>query len=101
MPRRSSCWSGVQRNPRKPATALLARETADGLDYAGGAMITLSERERERFWRASEELTITKPPLPMGKRPGVQWVRPELRLRVKYLKGADKLRHATLVGLEA
>ena len=42
---------GVQRSPGRPPTALLAHEGAGELVYAGGAMITLSESERDRFWR--------------------------------------------------
>jgi hypothetical protein len=28
---------------------------------------------------------------------GAAWMRPELRVRVRYLKGSDKLRHATVL----
>lgn len=32
-----------------PTTALCARETPHGLEYVGGAMLTLTDKERERF----------------------------------------------------
>lgn len=77
--------------------ALLARETEEGgLDYVGGAMVTFSETERERFWRANERLKTDKPALPMDPRPETSWLRPEMRVRVRHLSGEDMLRHATV-----
>jgi hypothetical protein len=41
------------------------------------------------------ELAVTKPP--MGLRQGTaQWLRPELRVRVRHLKATGALRHATV-----
>lgn len=82
-----------------PSSALLARETNQGLTYAGSAFVTLSNRDRDRFWQAVERLGIHKPPIPMAKRTGAQWLEPCLRVRARYLKGSDKLRHATLAEL--
>jgi bifunctional non-homologous end joining protein LigD len=77
--------------------ALLARETADRrLEYAGGAMVTFDESDRERFWRATERLEVPSPPLHMEKRPDTTWLRPEMRVRVRHLRGEEKLRHATV-----
>jgi hypothetical protein len=44
--------------------ALLARETDDGLVYAGAAMVTLPHPERDMFWRRTEGMKIAKPVLP-------------------------------------
>lgn len=79
--------------------ALLARETDRGLEYAGGAFITLSADERERFRPAVKALATDAAPLrPQGQRSAF-CVRPELRVREKFLKGKKMLRHATLCGL--
>jgi hypothetical protein len=41
-------------------------------------------------------LAVAKPPL-RGLRPdSVQWLRPELRVRVKHLRAKGALRHATV-----
>ena len=77
--------------------ALLARETEDHrLEYAGGAMVTFSESERERFWRANERLKTDHPALHMDPRPETSWLKPEMRVRVRHLKGEEMLRHATV-----
>ena len=79
-------------------TALLAREGPDGLSYAGSAMVTLSGPQRERFWRTIERNATPAPVLPIKKSAG-KWVKPTLRVKARYLKGSDKLRHATLTEL--
>lgn len=77
--------------------ALLARETADHrLEYAGAAMVTFSEAEKKLFWRANERLKSTEPALHMEPRPETSWLKPEMRVLVRHLKGEDKLRHATV-----
>ena len=77
--------------------ALLARETEDHrLEYAGAAMVTFSEADRERFWRANERLKTPKPALHMEPRPETSWLRPEMRVRVRHLQGEEMLRHATV-----
>jgi len=88
---------GIERG-EGAATALLAREHVDGLEYVGGAMVTLSNRQRETFWTNVERLETERPPLAIAKR-GAQWLKPEMRVRAKFLKGAGKLRHATLCGI--
>jgi bifunctional non-homologous end joining protein LigD len=86
---------GIERGDGAP-TALVARQISGDLEYAGNAMVTLAEPERELFWTEMEHLKRDAPALPMRKRSGVQWVTPAVRLRVRYLKGSDKLRHATV-----
>lgn len=81
---------------RGPAIALLARETDQGLEYAGGAFVTLSDDERERFWRAIDTLAHPAPAVDVGRQRSALWVRPELRVRAKSLRCAGMLRHATL-----
>jgi bifunctional non-homologous end joining protein LigD len=79
-----------------PTTALLARETEAGLQYAGGAMLTLDDKSRDRFWRTAEELTVDKAPLKTGKRKGATWLRPKIRARVKHLRNEEYVRHGTV-----
>ena len=87
---------GTSRGDLAPV-ALLARETDDlRLEYAGAAMVTFSEAERELFWRANERLKSAKPALHMDPRPQTSWLKPEMRVRVRHLKGEDSLRHATV-----
>jgi bifunctional non-homologous end joining protein LigD len=80
--------------------ALLARETEDRrLEYAGAAMVTFAESEREKFWRTMERLATDKAPLHMKQPSESSWVRPEIRLRVRHLRGEETLRHATVKGI--
>ena len=74
--------TGVERGQDGPAMVLLAREGAEKLEPAGAAAVTLGGPDRERFWRAVEDPSI-----------------PPVRVCARYLKGSDKLRHATLVKL--
>lgn len=86
---------GVQREPGCSPAALLARETEAGLSYAGSAFVTLTYADREIFWRIVEALEVPAPAVPILAKKA-QWTTPELRVRAQYLKGSDKLRHATL-----
>ena len=80
--------------------AKVARELEDGrLEHAGEAMVTFSEAEREIFWRANERLKTSDPAIPMAPRPETSWLRPEMRVIVKHLKGEERLRHATVEGI--
>ena len=87
---------GTSRGDLAPV-ALLAREMEDHrLEYAGAAMVTFSEGERERFWRANERLKTKDPALHMEPRPETSWLKPEMRVRVRHLRGEEMLRHATV-----
>jgi hypothetical protein len=63
-------------------------------------MVTLAGPQRERFWRTMERDTVPAPVIAMSKAAG-RWVKPSMRVRARYLKGSDKLRHATLTELVA
>lgn len=83
---------GVEREPGKPAFALMA-ERGTGR-YVGSAFITLNREMRERLWQRVQEHAG---PAPKGmKRPATQWVKPGLIGRVKHLRGEEDLRHASL-----
>ncbi|MBZ9670916.1 ATP-dependent DNA ligase [Mesorhizobium sp. ES1-3] len=83
---------GVEREPGKPAFALMAdRKTGQ---YVGSAFINSSRAIRERLWKRVQEHAG---PAPKGmKRPATQWVRPGIIGRVKHLRGEEDLRHASL-----
>ncbi|MEI9410280.1 ATP-dependent DNA ligase [Mesorhizobium salmacidum] len=83
---------GVEREPGKPAFALMAdRKTGR---YVGSAFINSSRAIRERLWDRVQEHAG---PTPKGmKRPATQWVKPGIIGRVKHLRGEEDLRHASL-----
>lgn len=100
------CWAegefvvvGFEPAKDGPAVALLARDTPQGLQYAGGAAITLSQSERDQFWRAVDRLAIAEPVAGMPKSKTGAALKPEMRVTARHLKGDAKLRHATLTAL--
>jgi bifunctional non-homologous end joining protein LigD len=91
---------GTSKGDRAPV-ALLAREEAGQLVYAGGAMISLPQPDRATFWEAAERIRSPEPPIPMEPRKETGWVRPEMRVRVRTLRGEEMLRHATVTEITA
>jgi bifunctional non-homologous end joining protein LigD len=89
---------GTSKGDRAPV-ALLAREDASGLTYVGGAMVTLAQPERDQFWEAAETIRTPAPAIPMEPRKETGWVRPEMRVKVRTLRGEEMLRHATVVAI--
>ncbi|TIS70490.1 MAG: DNA ligase [Mesorhizobium sp.] len=95
------CWDvgdfellGIKREPGKPAAAIMAR----GGRYAGTAAVTLPRGLRERLWHRVQEARASKPAqrVPSAFADDVEWVRPGITGRVKFLRGEHTLRHATL-----
>lgn len=82
-----------------PTIVLCARETNHGLEYAGRATLALPAEDRQRFWRTIDRLRRTAPSLPMDKGKLVDWLEPELRARVRHLRGEENLRHAKVLKL--
>ncbi len=83
---------GVQREPGQPAMVLMANEEGR---YMGGAFVTLPRGIRERLWARVQAKTGA--PAPKGIRADkAEWVKPGLRGKVKFLRGEEKLRHASL-----
>ena len=82
---------GVQREAGKPAMVLMA----DQGRYMGGAFVTLPRGIRERLWARVQAKAGAKPPTGL-KAEKAEWVKPGLRGRVKFLKGEETLRHASL-----
>ncbi|BCH12098.1 hypothetical protein MesoLj131c_63560 [Mesorhizobium sp. 131-3-5] len=93
------CWDvadfellGLKREPGKQTVGLMAR---DG-KYAGPATIALTKQMRERLMAR-----VRKGRRPEGipeavTGPKVEWLKPGFRARVRYLRGENKLRHASV-----
>lgn len=86
---------GVQRERGKPAMAFMADQQGR---YVGSAFVTLPRGIRERLWQRVQEKSGAPAPkgLPAGK---AEWIKPGLVARVRFLKGEEKLRHATVKDL--
>lgn len=82
---------GVQRERGKPAMVLMA----DKGRYVGGAFVTLPQGIRERLWARVQARSGAKPPAGLAAEKA-EWIKPGLRGRVKFLRGEEKLRHASL-----
>lgn len=68
---------------------------ADQGRYLGGAFVTLPRGIRERLWARVQARADA--PAPKGiKADKAEWVKQGLRGRVKFLRGEEKLRHASL-----
>jgi bifunctional non-homologous end joining protein LigD len=76
--------------------ALLASERDGQLQFAGPAILHLPREFRRAWAERMAELALTMPPLRGLKRNSAQWLRPELRVRVRHLKAKGTLRHATV-----
>jgi bifunctional non-homologous end joining protein LigD len=84
---------GVEREPGKPAFALMAEPGTR--KYVGSAFVSVNREMRERLWQRVQE-HAGPAPRDMKKRPATQWVRPGIKARVKHLRGEEDLRHASL-----
>jgi bifunctional non-homologous end joining protein LigD len=82
-------------NEGKPI-AYLGKEHAGELKFAGTAFLTLSSAIRAELQQRIEKLVTEKPPVQQRVWRQPQWLKPELRVRVRHLAGGDTLRHATV-----
>ncbi|WP_292418986.1 ATP-dependent DNA ligase [Mesorhizobium sp.] len=82
---------GVKRESGKPAMVLMA----DQGRYMGGAFVTFRADKRQRLWESAERKAGAPAPQGLTKEKA-QWLKPGLVGRVKFLKGEEKLRHASL-----
>lgn len=99
---KTKCWTvatlqviGVERDKTGVPYALLA----DSEGYKGSAFISLPGELRREFWRYVESRTVAKATI-VGVKKDAAWLQPGMTARVRYLKGSDKLRHATVQGIE-
>jgi DNA ligase D-like protein (predicted ligase) len=82
-------------NEGKPI-AYLGREAGGELKFAGTAFLTLTGGAREELQDRIAPLPSVSAPANVPKVRQPQWLKPELRVRVKHLQGGDTLRHATV-----
>ncbi|WP_353683132.1 hypothetical protein [Mesorhizobium sp.] len=68
---------------------------ADKGRYVGSAFITIPGEMRKRLWDRVQGKTGAPPPKGLEKQKA-EWVKPGLVGRVKFLKGEQILRHASL-----
>ena len=87
---------GTDRDANGIPWALLASDRGGELEFAGPAILNPPQALRAAWRERMAELALAKPPLSGLKRKSVQWLRPELRVRVRHLKGKGTLRHATV-----
>lgn len=66
--------------------------------YAGAAFVTLRRADRDRFWNAVDRLKTDRPVAP--KEPASVRLLPGLKAKVRHLRGEDRLRHASIVGID-
>lgn len=82
---------GVQREAGKPTMVLMADEGR----YMGGACVTVKADKRQALWDRVAAKTGAPSPKGLAKEKA-EWLKPGLIGRVKFLKGEEKLRHASL-----
>jgi DNA ligase D-like protein (predicted ligase) len=87
-------------NGSKPIV-YLGKEADGGLTFAGTAFLTLTGKPRNDLQKRIQRLLTTRPPVPQRTWRKPQWLKPELRVKVRHLAGGDTLRHATVKGLSA
>jgi hypothetical protein len=61
-----------------------------------GAVLNPPQQERDKWAQRMAALVMARPPLKGLRQGSAQWLRPELRVRVKHLKAKGVLRHATV-----
>ena len=76
--------------------APLAREGDEGLSFAGGAFFALKGPQRAALRDRLSRLRADRAPIPALRKRGAQWVKPELVVGVRHLRGTGALRHATV-----
>jgi len=105
--RKVKCWTestlvliGTELDKRSGAlVALLARQSKEGLSYAGGAFFALKGPQRGSLRERLARLTIDRAPISALRKRGALWLKPELVVGVRHLRGAGALRHATVQDL--
>jgi bifunctional non-homologous end joining protein LigD len=85
-------------NEGKPI-AYLGREAEGALQFAGTAFLTLTGEARNGLQERIARLPTAKAPIKVPKVRTPEWIKPELLVRVRHLKGGDTLRHASIQGL--
>jgi len=92
--RASSSCSARARLRRYPLGAAGIR--SGWLEFAGPAILNPPQALRAAWRERMAALAVAKPPLRGLRQGSAQWLKPELRVRVKHLKAMGVLRHATV-----
>ena len=87
---------GTERDSDGVPCALLASDRDGRLEFAGPAILKPPQAFRAAWRERMAELAVAKPPVRGLRQGSAQWLRPELRVRVKHLKAKGVLRHATV-----
>jgi hypothetical protein len=66
------------------------------LKFAGLAILNLCRQNTGKWSELMAALAVAKPPLRGLRQGSAQWLRPELRVRVKHLNAKGVLRHASV-----
>jgi ATP-dependent DNA ligase len=82
----------------KAPLALLAKPNAQGLSYVGSAFIALAGIERKELSARIQMSKLERCPIPKLRFPDAQWVKPQLKARVRHLSGTSYIRHGTVRG---
>ncbi len=96
--KKGSRWPSP-RNENGVPWALLASDRDGRLEFAGPAILNPPQARRAAWRERMAALAVARPPVRGLMQGTAQWLRPELRLRVKHLKAKGTLRHATVKGL--
>jgi bifunctional non-homologous end joining protein LigD len=87
---------GIERDSDGVPWALLASDWDGRLEFAGPAILNPPQALRAAWRERMAALAAPKPPVRGLRQGSAQWLRPELRVRVKHLKAKGMLRHATV-----
>src|SRR5262245_32708962 len=87
---------GTKRDSDGGPWALLASDRDGRLEFAGPAILNPPQVLRAVWRERMAALAVAKPPLRGIRQGSAQWLRPELRVRVRHLKAKRTLRHATV-----
>jgi ATP-dependent DNA ligase len=88
--------TGLARDAKALPIALVARGELDDLRYAGTAIIALPYEDRDALRAAADFLEVRKPVAKHTGKQQAQWLKPGLIAQVRFLRGEEKLRHATV-----
>ena len=87
---------GTDRDANGIPWALLATDCGGALEFAGPAILNPCQQDRGKWSELMKAQAVAKPPLKGLRQGSAQWLRPELRVRVRHLKTRGVLRHATV-----
>jgi len=92
--------SGPEYDDSGIAWGLLARERDGKLEFAGPAILRPPSQARAEWVEKFGKVSLEKPALKGLRRADkAQWLKPEIRVRVRYLKAKGTLRHAVVKDL--